>query len=290
MPMSPRLLRPRASGATHPEALHWATRVTTNGGTVSSNTLAAVSTFCASIDSASGLRAAILRLNLFCGDQLAAALVPLYRSASFGGAVIGSATDTNVNFVEGDFSATGLKGNGTTKYLNTGLAPSDLSSVFSSHIALSATSLETTASSGGAVLYAGSDNSANGQSVMDIGVYNYTPFSNVRGLRFNTGTNYPVVSSGAAGAAESLMVATSRSSVDLAGYSGGAVGGTSTATRVSGTNTRPIFVFCTNNVGTAAAFSAMRARLYSIGNGLTASQVTAYTNAVSALNTALSRT
>lgn len=123
--MSPRLLRPRASGATHPEALDWATRVTANGGTVSSTTLAAVSTFCASIQAA-GIRDRFYRLNLFCGNQLAAALVPLYRAESSTASARGNTTDTNNGpFVAADFnntgSSSGLAGNGTSKFLNTGI-------------------------------------------------------------------------------------------------------------------------------------------------------------------------
>jgi len=126
-PMNPRLLRPTASGATHPEARDWATRVTANGGTVSSTTLAAVSKFCAAINAA-GLRDRFYRLNLLCGTSdasLNAVRTPLYVATSFGGATVGDATDTNVNFVQGDYAETGasggLKGNASTKRLNTGV-------------------------------------------------------------------------------------------------------------------------------------------------------------------------
>jgi hypothetical protein len=76
MAMSPTLLRPRAT--VHPEAAAWAARVVANGGTVG-NSLAAVSKFCAAIASA-GIRDRFYRLNLFCGSNLNAALVPLYRN------------------------------------------------------------------------------------------------------------------------------------------------------------------------------------------------------------------
>lgn len=125
MPMSPRLLRPMASGATHPDALDWVTRVTANGGTVGSTTLAAVSTFCASIQAA-GIRDRFSRLNLFCGNNLAACRTPLYRATSPTGTQLGNAIDTNVGpFVDADYVETGtsggLKGNGSSKYLATGL-------------------------------------------------------------------------------------------------------------------------------------------------------------------------
>lgn len=74
MPHSPRLLRPRQT--THPEAAAWAARVVDNGSTAGTS-LAAVSKFCRAIDAA-GIRDRFYRLNLFCGSNLNAALVPLY--------------------------------------------------------------------------------------------------------------------------------------------------------------------------------------------------------------------
>src|SRR6478736_153668 len=114
MPMTLPLIR-SSSGipGVDGDAVAWAIAVLAAGGTYSVSTLAAVSNFCVSAKAAS-LWTKLNRVNLFCGDQLAAALVPL----KVGG---GSATDTNVNFVGGDYTeATGLTGNGTTKYLRTG--------------------------------------------------------------------------------------------------------------------------------------------------------------------------
>jgi len=130
MSMSPRLLRPRST--VHAEAATWAARVVANGGTVSGATLSAVSKFSAAIASA-GIRDRLYRLNLFCGTGLNAALVPLYRGPSLGGTQYGGATDTNNAFVGvgTDYAETGatggLTGNGTTKYLDTGLAGTTLS-------------------------------------------------------------------------------------------------------------------------------------------------------------------
>ena len=127
MAMNPKLLRPKASGV-HPEAAAWRTAVVANGGSVSSTTLAAVNVFCKAVDSA-GLRSVFYRLNLFCGGNLSSALVPLYRGPSKTGTQYGNATDTNVNFVSGDYveagSTGGLNADGTSKYLATGLNPFD---------------------------------------------------------------------------------------------------------------------------------------------------------------------
>ena len=107
--------RSAAAASLLSETTDWQTRVIANGGTVSAGTLSAVDTFIGTLKGA-GLWTKLLRLNLFAGDQLAAALVPLVVGA-------GNSVDTNVNFVSGDYSqAMGLSGDGSTKYLNTGLA------------------------------------------------------------------------------------------------------------------------------------------------------------------------
>lgn len=116
---------------THPEAADWAARVITNGGSVSGVTLAAVSNFCRAIDQA-GIRDRFMRANLYCGNGLAACLVPLYRSRSPLALPLGNPTDINVNYVSGDYTETGTSGglgpSGTnsTKYLRTGIDPTGL--------------------------------------------------------------------------------------------------------------------------------------------------------------------
>jgi hypothetical protein len=119
-------LAPQVSNA---DAQDWINRVYANGGQVSASTAAAVNTLCDSLD-ASGVRPLIYRMGIFCGSNLNAALVPLYRGPSLGGTQYGNTTDTNVGglFVSGDYNETGasggLKGNGTTKHLDTGFAQS----------------------------------------------------------------------------------------------------------------------------------------------------------------------
>ncbi len=108
----------------HHDALDWARRVAANGGSVSQSTLRAVSTFCDAIDRA-GIRDRFYRLGIFAGSNLSAALVPLFRGPSLTGTQFGNTTDTNFNFVIGDYVETGasggLLGNGATKYLATGV-------------------------------------------------------------------------------------------------------------------------------------------------------------------------
>jgi hypothetical protein len=92
----------------------WVARVVENGGSVTNQTIKRVSSFYRGLDRY-GLSNKILRLNLFSGDQLEAAVVPLIDYGSVG-------NDIPVNFVQDDYSeSTGLKPNGTTKHLNTQL-------------------------------------------------------------------------------------------------------------------------------------------------------------------------
>jgi hypothetical protein len=102
------------------DADDWVSRVSTAGGSVSTATRAAVTRFCVAMQAA-GLRSKIWRLNAFCGSSLTAALVPIYRGPSRTGTQYGGTTDTNNNFVSGSYAeATGLTGNGTTRYLTLG--------------------------------------------------------------------------------------------------------------------------------------------------------------------------
>ncbi len=113
------------------DADDWATRVTTNGGSVSASTMTNVYQFCLAI-AAAGLRDRFFRLNLFAGTGLASALVPLFRGPTRTGTQYGNTTDTNTNFVSGDYVETGSTGGlqglrTATKRLETGVSPSTFS-------------------------------------------------------------------------------------------------------------------------------------------------------------------
>jgi hypothetical protein len=100
------------------ETSAWVTRVVAAGSTVSPASATAHDTFITSLKSA-GVWSQISRLNTFGASSLAGALVPLVNTS-------GSPTDTNHNFVSTNFTlATGLTGDQSTKYLDTGvLSPS----------------------------------------------------------------------------------------------------------------------------------------------------------------------
>jgi hypothetical protein len=97
-----------------PEALEYQARIVAAGGTIAGASLKAVSNFIAAAKAAS-IWSKLVDVGPFAGNQLAAALVKLKHLNGVQSSL------TNQNFVGGDYTeATGLTGNGTTKYLRTG--------------------------------------------------------------------------------------------------------------------------------------------------------------------------
>lgn len=116
----------------HPDVTSWLNTLSLIGGSANSTTIAALNTFCNSIDAA-GLRNKFYRLNLFCGNNLTSCLVPLYVNTQWNLPVLGFSIDTNnnSNFTSTDYNETGVSGglvsNGTNKLLHTGLRGTELS-------------------------------------------------------------------------------------------------------------------------------------------------------------------
>jgi hypothetical protein len=273
------LAQASVSVATHPEAADWQNRVAANGGTVSSTTFTAVNVFCQAINNEAGLRAAISRLNLFCGGNLNACLVPLYLAESFGAAAKGNTTDTNNGpFVSGDYVETGATGGlsgGSTKYLDTGLPHNQVGSSTTGHLSFSGNNLPNADA-----VPAGAYNGAAG-SLEDI---NLNPASNTTRYRFGSFTG----PDNAFSATRNHFIGTTSGGTGSV-YSAGALVNTAptgTLTR----STRTYYVFALNVSGTVGALMSGRLRMYSIGNSLTASQAAAFSTAVANFNTALSRT
>lgn len=122
------MLRTRAT-TLHPEAVAWAKAAAANGGLFTSRTLRAVSTLAADVARA-GIRDRFVRLNLCCGNNVQAAVVPLFRSPSATGTQYGSSVDsnngpfvTNVNYTQ----ATGFVADSIC-YLDPGLTVGNLAS------------------------------------------------------------------------------------------------------------------------------------------------------------------
>ena len=268
-------------GVAHPEAAAWRTAAIANGGTVSSSTINAVSNFCQSI-AEGGLRDRFYRLNLFCGGNLSSALVPLYRGPSPSGTQYGNATDTNNNFVSGDYVETGgLQGNGSNKSLDTGL-PTNFAS--DRHVGFVPRVLSTTASR----YYLGARNSAfsslfssfSANATSLIGFYNYSDSSFAGGAPNSTAT------------ARRLYIATSNPSLSPGGfaYSNAVSAGAGIAAYSNPASTTTLAVFAMKqadnsfNSPTNATLSG-----YTFGLSMTASQVTAYNGIWATLLTDMGR-
>lgn len=267
MPMSPRLLRPRAGGL-HPEAADWRARVVANSGTVNTATVQAVDRFCRSID-ANGLRSLIWRLNPMAGDNLSAALVPLYRATSASGAVQGNATDENDNFVSGDYAATsGLIGNGSNKRLRTGVP---LNFTTNRHLGCFVHTLPTATfrsyvGGTGASTFAGLFRISNTSPVTGYTLVNYTDASGAGG---------PAAGTHAAG---DFVLGTHGTGASTAfNYTNGVQSGNSGAGQAAGSVTTALSVFAeAQGAGTFSSHSNARIGGYTIGDNLSASQAATY--------------
>lgn len=278
-----------SSSGTNPEALAWANRVTSNGGTVSNSTLNAVSTFCNAIQSY-GLRDKFYRLNLICGNNLAASLVPLYLSTSFGGNTIGSATDTNFNLVSGDYTETGvsggLSGSGFGSGIDTTISSSLFDDILNFHFACYVFGNPYT-QYGGAIM--GNDGVFNGvRSRLGFSI----PASNTNdrlrsyGIKDTTGANYTtnglicsVVDSG---------------SITMYGGSTGALTGNFSATEPNATsstlNTYLLGLRLAGSVGpTYSIGKPAGSSFYSMGRKLSSTQYNQLYTALTAFQTTLGR-
>lgn len=271
----------------HHEAIDWATRVSANGGLISTTTIRAVSEFCRAVDTA-GIRNRFARLGIFAGGNLSGALVPLYRSFSYGGTVIGNATDTNNNFVSGDYADTGasggLTGNGTNKHL---LVGSVLASVdrANSHCAAYGSSL-TSPSTGDRILIGAE--SASGAGIVSLQTRDSTNTARLIYYSANSYSNFVLGTPTTSG----FIMGSAVSSTDLRAYVDGIQSGsTVTGNRGTGAQTsRTLPIFAYNANGSIIGYSAARLSAYSVGLGMTAAQALAYNAAMQSLQTALGRT
>jgi hypothetical protein len=282
MGMSGRLLRPKTSG--HPEALAWRSAVIANGGTVSASTMTAVTTFCRSIDSA-GLRDRFYRLNLFCGTGLEAVLVPLYRGPGRTGTQYGNTTDTNANFVLADYAeSSGLKGNGSTKYLATGL---EMTFLGTNQLHLYCSFNPEVAEL--RCLLAARFNLSGSVSLENN--YNGTTANRPRANIFGTGWQPADHCSPVTGRTQYLVQFTGSQPAQAFGRNVD-LNNVSNAGAYSATHTTPFYVFAGDQTGTGiAGFTAQRIDAYSIGAAFTtAAQRNAYHTAMSDFRTALGRT
>ena len=273
---------PLAPQVSNVDAQDWVNRVYFNGGTVSTSTASAVSTFCNAIDAA-GIRDRFYRLNLFCATadaSLLAVRTPLYRGPSLAGTQYGNALDTNVNFVQGDYAETGASGGlnpGATsnKYLNTGLTPDAMPSIATGHMSY----------------WRAAGNESVTFTRLPIGVESGAAYrmDERSSGQFGFWGPYSGASNAVANAAGHRLVSrTSATSLTL--FSNGQSVGTNSTSAVPTGVAIPWFVFNSNSGGTPSAqWTNFVLRMYSIGDGMTASQSLSYYNALSEFMGALSR-
>lgn len=272
-------LQARRAGSAAPtsaqaNAQAWADAVTLNGGTFSQATLDAVAAFCVSA-LADGYWTKLLRINLFAGNQLAAAQVPLK-------VVAGNAVDTIVGYVESDYTeATGLTG-ATGKYLRTGVIPSTMLTLNNTHLSFYLRG--STAVSG---IVMGVSNSTDQRfSLMKIasaGSLGITSFA------YNTTNGAGAVGSAVLNAAPWGLITGSRvSAVDHKTY----LQGTMKETNAGSGGTLPTFEIyfnAYNNGGAPGSANTEPMGAYSIGAGLTGADMTAFSAAMTTFQTALGR-
>jgi hypothetical protein len=246
---------------------------------VTGTTLAAVSKFCAAIASA-GIRDRFYRLNLFCGTGLNAALVPLYRGPSLGGTQYGNATDTNVGpFVTGDYNETGVSGglnsgaSNSSKYLRTGIAPSDMSAV--------CTNVH-------ASVYSRAVMSSNSQAIGAVAFSFFPAYGGDRVFFRTNGNNSGFEGTVTTPSGHILAVRTGATVADLY-RNGSSQGATPANSGTTASETSKLLVFGTGGSETASVFFPGTLQMYSLGLGMTAPQAAAFYSAVQAFQTSLTR-
>ena len=285
MPMDPRLLRPRQT--IHPEAADWANRVRTNGGSVSGTTLSAVDRFVKAIHTA-GIRDRFYRLNLFAGNSdgdLAAVRTPLFRGQSLAGTQFGNTTDTNFNFVQTDYAETGasggLLGDGSSRYLNTGLNVNSLTAA-SCHLSAYIRGTQDITSVRvlvGALFNGAVDRYRLFLSTIGSTAPNISLTSELGKATQANATNRPNTIAG-------HMVSSRTSTTSLTIYDDAVSVATNTDATAETVGAFPFLVFA--RTGPAEYYNG-RMAAYSIGLGLTGPQVAAFNTAMQTFQTDLGR-
>lgn len=268
----------------HHEAIDWASRVTTNGGTATINDIRAVSNWFADITS---LRSLILRANFFLGVGLTSVLVPLIRGPVFGGTTYGSTTDANNGpFVSGDYSTTaGLTGNGTSKYLSTGASIMDQATAASAHSMVWGKVLNADASGDRVAIM------AHGATFTDItGIVTRASADATTKLGY-AGDPVGNRASASATITSGMLLASAVSNTDLRLYHNGSqIGSTMTSARTAGAlSALAHFIFAANANGTPGSYTANTLCGYSLGLGMTSAQALTYYTATARLIATLGR-
>lgn len=251
-----------------------------NGGTASAGTLSAMNAFCNSIDSA-GLRDKFYRLNLFCGSNLTSCLLPIYFGRRWNSFPYGFANgDRNFNFIANDYTESGtsggLLGDGSTKYLDTGVSLNEMGVV--GHVSCYHKGAMSTSTSN--VLIRGADGT-NGIGIdINAGINLIRGFwspANTASFATNSGGHYLV---------------TRTSPTNMVIYTNGSTsrGDSTNTTSVSfPISSWTLYVFALNNVGVASSLCPTRIQGYSAGESMTQSEANTFYGIMQTFQTALGR-
>jgi hypothetical protein len=249
------------------ETIAWQAAVISAGSTVSGASLTAHDNFISTLKT-NGIRSAIKRLNTYGANTLAGSLIPIIWD-------VGTASDTNHNFVAGDFSlAAGLTGDGVTKYLDTGAGGNSFATPSSAHLGVV---------NGDVTTAAGPDIGYFTDSTHDFKLSAYRTSDNQGHFTsFATADQLNSTTTGNGG-----FVLGSRLSVNSASlYRNSVLKALNFITDGSSPAATNISVFTDLSNG----FSAHTQQAYTLGLGLTGAQVTSFYNALNTLMSAIGRT
>jgi hypothetical protein len=258
----------------HATVVTWAAQVVTNGGAApAAATKQALSTFCYGMDSNS-LTALMKSVCCFVPDSLTAALTPLIFAT-------GNSLWVNHNFLAGDLSVVGLKGNGSNKYLETGVIP--------------ATAWSPTTSSGITMYVSVADNSVtnidvgaseDGTNLVELvtadgGFIDWDSYNNSAArIHYASGPFNGYISGNRTASNATALYMANSGTAHSAVVTGSSAGGTCPTTK-------QLFAFANNLVGNPQLPSKNRMSFVAVHKGLSSAQSLAFFNLIQAMRTAL---
>ena len=254
----------------------WINRVQVNGGLVPSlNTVKSLDTFVHSLVTC-GIDGLMIAVNAFVPDSLIAALTPLY---------VGPGSDpwTNHNFVAGDLTINGLKGDAVGKYLQTGIVPANVYGAINSGMSIYCPETYNAASFG-------YDMESSDAAITSKSGINFLPAANISNWAcFDTGSQVTTANPGPfVGFLSGNRIAANNTSIYKASSTVPFFAAGSNA--LSGGNlaliTNDLYVFAAN-FGFAFGYVSHRLSFAAMHAGLTAVQDRCLFNAVQALRVAL---
>lgn len=254
----------------------WAGNVVSAGGaTPGSTTLVGANNFILALRSVGGsdITPLFKAVNLVVPDSLIAATVPII-------AAYGNVPWTNHNFVAGDLSVAGLVGNGTNKYLDTGLVPATaMSSVNSGGLSVYLTNANTGTTND----FASAGSGAGYQLLSDYGGSAYFDcYTNGGSGRISGASPGKGFYSGNRTGAAAQVIYFANSTTAFETIASG--------TGSPGTLNLLIYnqsAFAESNGGTISGYTARQFSFFAMHEGLTLAQATALYNAVQAFRVAV---